>query len=244
MAESAVSFLVEQLAAWIRSESELLGGIRENAERIRNEMGLMRAFLKVADEKAEVDNLLKEWVKQVREVAYDVEDGMDQFMLRFAAGLLYQTNRVFDKILEEVKTETPENLESMNRAEMKEFVHKSLKYKSYIIVLDDVWKLNFWEAIRIIFPRLGSHGCIMITTRFHDIGRAAKVDTSGYLYEIQPLPMGVAKMLFYNMAFMGSSYFPNHLGEVADTILKICDGLPLAIVVIGRLLATKDNIEE
>ncbi|KAG8369395.1 hypothetical protein BUALT_Bualt14G0006700 [Buddleja alternifolia] len=382
MAESAVSFLVDQLAAWIRSQSELLGGIQENAERIRYEMGQMRAFLRVADEKEEIDLLLK-WVKQVREVAYDAEDVMDEFMIRFAGQQddsfcgfikrivisvknlkfhrelalemgailsrlitisegqqrykdIYVSTRGQDSrsvlgrgdallledaevvgiekpekqliewissidsglkvisvvgragsgkstlvrkvsadpkvktrfeahvwltvsesfkleellrnlirgLVREVKAETPEGLESMNPHEMKEFVYKFLNHKTYIIVLDDVWKLNVWEAIRYMFPRSGSYGSILITTHFHNIGHAASVQTKGYFYNIHPLPLEESKKLFYKMAFMGSSSCPNHLEEVAEIILKRCEGLPLAIVVIGRLLATKNNIEE
>ncbi|KAL0458733.1 UNVERIFIED_CONTAM: hypothetical protein Slati_0500500 [Sesamum latifolium] len=45
-------------------------------------------------------------------------------------------------------------------------------------------------------------------------------------------------------AFLGGSC-PSYLEEIADIVLKRCEGLPLAIVVIGSLLATKNNnIEE
>ncbi|KAK2993706.1 hypothetical protein RJ640_027058 [Escallonia rubra] len=44
----------------------------------------MRAFLSVADAKEERDPLLQVWIKQVREVAYDTEDILDEFILRLA----------------------------------------------------------------------------------------------------------------------------------------------------------------
>ncbi|KAL0353617.1 UNVERIFIED_CONTAM: hypothetical protein Sangu_0943000 [Sesamum angustifolium] len=67
MAEIAVSFLVDQIWAWISKKQQLLGSLRENAESIRDEMGHTRAFLRVADQKQEVDPQLEEWIKQVRD---------------------------------------------------------------------------------------------------------------------------------------------------------------------------------
>ncbi|KAK2993704.1 hypothetical protein RJ640_027056 [Escallonia rubra] len=44
----------------------------------------MRAFLSVADTKEESDPRLQVWIKQVRDVAYDAEDVLDEFILRLA----------------------------------------------------------------------------------------------------------------------------------------------------------------
>ncbi|XP_059656924.1 putative disease resistance protein At1g50180 [Cornus florida] len=84
MAESAVSFLINQLTPLLLEEAKLLGGIKEDVECIRNELEEMRAFLRVADAKEELDPQLQVWVKQVREVAYDTEDVLDEFILRLA----------------------------------------------------------------------------------------------------------------------------------------------------------------
>ncbi|KAG8369393.1 hypothetical protein BUALT_Bualt14G0006500 [Buddleja alternifolia] len=304
----------------------------------------MRAFLRVADQKEEVDDHLKVWVKQVLEVAYDAEDVMDEYMLLFAGGrqddgvikrtLAWIKNlmarrhqlalkfkalesrvreiseghqRYRDIYVMTMRTEQDYSSSRLGRGDplfledsevmgienpkkqliewissidsgrkvisvfgtagsgkstlvkkvyddskvKKQFdahvwLNVSESFKLEELLRNLIRRLNVWDAIRLIFPeRAPSHGCIMITTHFHDISRTATNDTSGYLYEIQPLPVEESKMLFYNKAFMGRSSCPNHLGEVADSILRRCQGLPLAIVVIGRLLAAKDNnIEE
>ncbi|KAA8519217.1 hypothetical protein F0562_013473 [Nyssa sinensis] len=84
MAESAVTFLLKQLTPFLYEEVKLLGGIREEFENIRDELERMRAFLRVADAMEDRDPELQVWVKQVRDVAYDTEDVLDEFMLRLA----------------------------------------------------------------------------------------------------------------------------------------------------------------
>ncbi|KAL0312418.1 UNVERIFIED_CONTAM: hypothetical protein Sradi_5641100 [Sesamum radiatum] len=83
MAESAICFLFEQLSIWLQEEQKLIGRLRHEAEFIRGEMGQMRAFLRVAA-KEESDLQLKEWVRQVREIAYDTEDILEKYIFQFA----------------------------------------------------------------------------------------------------------------------------------------------------------------
>ncbi|XP_073131748.1 disease resistance protein RPM1-like [Henckelia pumila] len=82
MAESAVTFLFDQLSLLLQHERRLLGGIGKDAEYIRDELGEMRAFLRAADEKEESNPQFKEWVKKVREITYDTEDLLEIYMLR------------------------------------------------------------------------------------------------------------------------------------------------------------------
>ncbi|XP_031125856.1 disease resistance protein RPM1-like [Ipomoea triloba] len=86
MAEAAVEFLLDQLSAVIRDECSLLGGIRNDAEDIKNDLSRLRAALRVADEREEMDPQVKAWVKIVRELAYDTEDVLDEFLFRFGGG--------------------------------------------------------------------------------------------------------------------------------------------------------------
>ncbi|PIN19661.1 Apoptotic ATPase [Handroanthus impetiginosus] len=388
MAEIAVSFVFDQLSVWLQEERKLLAGIREEAEFIHGAMGQMRAFLRVADAKEESDPQLKEWVKQVREIAYDTEDVLERYMLRFAhhdarrfrgnlkkicaslknlkdrhqiaseikairsrseealkrqqvfrdiypimnqgssstpawydgrmdemlleefdvvgiekpkeqlltwlssiedglkvisvvgmAGLGKTTliKKVFDdisvkmrfdhhawitvsesftvknllqdmveRLLEDVKEPPLRGLEARNADEMRQFIYNFLQNKDYIIVLDDIWTTNAWEAVRYAFPRSTTHGrgCIIITTRFNNIGHAACSESNGHVYKLQPLPVEKSRELFYKKAFPGNSC-PSYLEEISESILHRCEGWPLAIVVIGGLLATKNNkIEE
>ncbi|XP_019164380.1 PREDICTED: putative disease resistance RPP13-like protein 3 [Ipomoea nil] len=86
MAEAAVEFLLDQLSAVIRDECSLLGGIREDAEDMKNDLSRLRAALRVADEREEIDPQVEAWVKIVRELAYDTEDVLDEFLFSFGGG--------------------------------------------------------------------------------------------------------------------------------------------------------------
>nr|XP_027084267.1 disease resistance protein RPM1-like [Coffea arabica] len=73
------------LSILLREEGQLLGGLRQEVEFIGDELGHMRAFLRVAETKEEgADPRLQEWIKQVRGAAYDIEDVLDEFVARFA----------------------------------------------------------------------------------------------------------------------------------------------------------------
>ncbi|XP_075494310.1 disease resistance protein RPM1-like [Primulina tabacum] len=147
---------------------------------------------------------------------------------------------MINQLASEVKLQPPENLEAMNGDGMKEYVYKFLKDKIYMIVLDDVWKVDVWESIRYSFPRNNARGRIIITTRLYNLGNAACSETRGHLYNLDPLTAENSEKLFYRKAFPRNSC-PSYLNEISNSILQRCEGLPLAIVVIGGLLATKNN---
>ncbi|KAI7981726.1 putative disease resistance protein [Camellia lanceoleosa] len=82
MAESAVFHLLANLAPFLQQEANLLIGVREEIEYIRDEFERMTTFLRVADAMEENNPELKVWVKQVREAAYDIGDVLELYMLR------------------------------------------------------------------------------------------------------------------------------------------------------------------
>ncbi|XP_057478396.1 disease resistance protein RPM1-like [Actinidia eriantha] len=82
MAESVVFHLLANFAPFIQEEVNLLTGVRDEIEYIRDEFERMTAFLRVADAMEETDPGLAVWVKQVREAAYDTGDALDMYMLR------------------------------------------------------------------------------------------------------------------------------------------------------------------
>ncbi|CAL5390487.1 unnamed protein product [Camellia sinensis] len=83
MAESAVFNLLANFAPFLQQEFNLLTGVGEDIQYIRDEFDCMTAFLKEAVAMEENDRELDVWVKHVREAAYDIGDVLELFMLRF-----------------------------------------------------------------------------------------------------------------------------------------------------------------
>ncbi|KAL7181397.1 hypothetical protein ACSBR1_040310 [Camellia fascicularis] len=82
MAERAVSSVFEYLAPLLTGEVELLKGVRKEIVSIKAELERIHSFLKDAESRAETgDEGVKIWVKQVRQVAYRIQDVIDEHIL-------------------------------------------------------------------------------------------------------------------------------------------------------------------
>ncbi|PNX57384.1 disease resistance protein rpm1-like, partial [Trifolium pratense] len=81
MAESAVSFLLQRLVPVFENKMNLLKGVESDVVYLKGQLELIAAYLRVADALEESDEELKIWVKQVRDVAHETEDILDELKL-------------------------------------------------------------------------------------------------------------------------------------------------------------------
>ncbi|KAL4185395.1 hypothetical protein AMTRI_Chr10g230470 [Amborella trichopoda] len=84
MANPAVSFLLQKLDKLLVDEVQLLSGVKDGIQWIKDELEGMKVLLKNADEKRERNEAVDAWVRQVRDIAYDAEDVPDKFILEIA----------------------------------------------------------------------------------------------------------------------------------------------------------------
>jgi hypothetical protein len=66
----------------VAEEVALQLGIQQDQAFIRDELEMMMAFLMAAHEERDEHKAIKTWVKQVRDVAYDAEDSLQDFAVR------------------------------------------------------------------------------------------------------------------------------------------------------------------
>ncbi|KAL6351125.1 hypothetical protein AAG906_031711 [Vitis piasezkii] len=118
-------------------------------------------------------------------------------------------------------------------------LRKFLLNKRYVIVVDDLWEKNVWESIKLVLPDDGNNSRIIITTRRGDIANSCRDDDSIHIHKLQPLSWENAKQLFHTKAFSKNGGCPSGLEEISKSILHKCDGLPLGIIEIGKLLSRK-----
>ncbi|XP_062096059.1 disease resistance protein RPM1-like [Humulus lupulus] len=386
MAESVVSFLLEKLSSLLEDEVKLVSSFRSEVVFVKNELDRMRAFLRSADATEDHDEEIKMWVKQVREVAYDAEDIIDDFLYRFEhtkrhgfygylcnmargiknlkarrriasqlqsikcrvtdisegrqrygyklssteigsssgtkpcyysevrsdvrlqeedqlvgiesdkqhllsflvegtsqlrvaavvgmgglgkttlVSLVYNDSQVknhfhqlqawvtvsqsfkLDEVLRQIIQQffkamnlpLPDEVEkSTDTHFLKTVIVDVLSDKRYLVVLDDIWDVDVWEAVKVAFRSNNNGSRVMITTRIADVASSSTKDVGGEIITLDPLSSEDSWTLFCAKAFQGNAC-PAHLEETSRDILKRCEGLPLAIVAIGSMLATKD----
>ncbi|XP_030553760.1 disease resistance protein RPM1-like [Rhodamnia argentea] len=385
MAESPVTYLLNKLAQFTENEVIFLTGAQEAALSVRGELERVRAFLRVADALEEGDDEVKVWVKQLRNIAYDMEDALDEFLplLRHDHGvgfiglisrmscciknlkaryrvtseikrinstlkgicnghrrlchkfsraqqdpsstladntwqdhqgnalLLDKTDLVgierpknelvrwliegalrrevisvvgmgglgkttlvkqvyddppvkkhfvvyawitlslsskieellkdmLDQIMRVIRKPVPPGAYPMNSHWLKTIIKDLLQRRRYLIVLDDAWHIDEWDAIKHALPNNGHGSRVIITTRNADLASTTCKEFSGLVKTMKPLDPTHSWELFCQKAFQGNSC-PSHLEEICEYVLRKCQGLPLAIVAISGVLAAKDN---
>ena len=80
MDSDVVGLLINNIISILATEASLLWGVRDAVDDIKDELISMQSFLVDAYKKGEGSEREKTWVANVRDMAYDVEDVIDEFM--------------------------------------------------------------------------------------------------------------------------------------------------------------------
>ena len=143
-------------------------------------------------------------------------------------------------LVEEIYEKNCEDLQDFTDDELKKGLFRCLTGRRYLLVLDDIWDNNAWDEVSTIFPDELKGSRILITSRRNEVAlHAASHAASPHLpYELSVLDKEESWELFSKKVFGGATC-PQHLETLGRQIAENCGGLPLAIVVLGGLLATK-----
>ncbi|KAJ9182931.1 hypothetical protein P3X46_006862 [Hevea brasiliensis] len=158
----------------------------------------------------------------------------------------YKKEELLRTMIKQLQREKPQpafdGIENMEESQLITKLREYLSEKRYIVVLDDVWSIDFWGYIRNDCPDNDKGSRIIITTRRVDVAPSSKESSIYHVHELQPLPRDQAFELFCKKVFqLNEGNCPLELQELSEAIVQKCEGLPLAIVTIGSLLATKDK---
>ncbi|KAG8480694.1 hypothetical protein CXB51_025282 [Gossypium anomalum] len=125
---------------------------------------------------------------------------------------------------------------------VQEKLQKELSGKKFLIVLDDVWNENYhdWTVLQSPFKTRTQGSKIIVTTRNHGVS-----STMGALHahSLELLSADDCLSVFAQHA-LGARDFEGHpsLKEVAEKIVRKCNGLPLAAKTLGGLLRTNVDL--
>ncbi|KAL8497688.1 hypothetical protein ACS0TY_021135 [Phlomoides rotata] len=150
----------------------------------------------------------------------------------------YKTQRVLANILIHINSELDKDrILKLEEETLVEQIYKSLKGSRYLIVMDDIWDLNVWEALRRCFPDDGNGSRILLTSRNKDVAPPNSI-----IHELPFLLDEQCWELLEKKVF-GSRTCPHELQGIGKKIAAKCCGLPLTVVVIAGVLSSVDEEE-
>ncbi|GAB4850700.1 hypothetical protein Ancab_039914 [Ancistrocladus abbreviatus] len=134
--------------------------------------------------------------------------------------------------------------EAWRQREIVEKIHHLLSERRYLVVLDDMWATDAWDAICGALPRRrGSK--VIITTRNKELPPHA--DGNYRIHEPRLLTEEQRWDLLKKIAIDGKNTCVAdiaRLEELGRDMTRKCGGLPLAIVTLAGLLRTKHRLDE
>ncbi|CAL1366198.1 unnamed protein product [Linum trigynum] len=176
---------------------------------------------------------------------YDDADVKKHF--KFCVWITLSPHLMMDDVLKDViqqlflilRKPKPPGMDSMDHNKLRAMISRFLRKRRYLIVLDDVWHSHSWEALEHALPNNNFGSRILLTTRNTEVASTLCIDSLDKVFELNSLSAEESWTLFCKKTFRIRTC-PPHLKIVAEKIMHRCEGLPLAIVAISGVLATKD----
>lgn len=145
----------------------------------------------------------------------------------------YQVREVLLGVLHCV-TNVSDEMYAGSNEELRERVYRSLKGKRYLIALDDIWDTKAWDELKRVLPDDKNGSRIILTSRLRAVAVHASQDTPPHC--LHCLSKEDSWELLISKIFVGETCRPE-LEAIGKQIAYKCQGLPLAIVVVGGLLS-------
>ncbi|XP_023903251.2 putative disease resistance protein RGA3 [Quercus suber] len=145
----------------------------------------------------------------------------------------FDVKKIVEKIIESATKRKPENLEmDLLQNELREHLNK----KKYLLVLDDIWNedVEKWCNLKRLLIGGAKGSKVVITSRTKLVAKITS--TIKLQYVLSGLPKDQSWFLLKRMAFEGQDTIDPDLEAIGMNIAEKCQGVPLAIKTIGRVL--------
>ncbi|PNT75278.1 hypothetical protein BRADI_1g29441v3 [Brachypodium distachyon] len=149
-------------------------------------------------------------------------------------------------IMKQITGKKYESLNQMLEHEVGKEIHDFLLENKYLVVLDDVWETDTWEQLNRkgkAFPDAANGSRVLLTTRKEDVANHVQMPT--HVHPLKKLDEEKSWKLFSSKAL--PSYKRSVILDVDEfeklgrNLAKKCDGLPLALAVLGGYLSKTLN---
>ncbi|GLT36466.1 hypothetical protein SLA2020_108410 [Shorea laevis] len=139
---------------------------------------------------------------------------------------------------------TQENCDLQDLNTLQERLKRKLSGQKFLLVLDDVRKLNYchWDMLQILFKSGASGSKIMVTIRDRDVAKTLKGNENFYNIELLPEDACLSMLARHGL---GAENFDAHpdLKGIGEEIVGKCKQLPLSVKLIGGHLRGKSSEE-
>ncbi|CAN8305662.1 unnamed protein product, partial [Cochlearia groenlandica] len=151
---------------------------------------------------------------------------------------------IWQRILQALRPHD-ENIIQMKEYKLQAELFGLLETGRYLVVLDDVWKEEDWDRIKAVFPKKRGWR-MLLTSRNEGVGLHA--DPTCFSFRSRTLSPEESWILCWKIIFpkRGKTEFrvDEELEKMGKKMVTYCRGLPLAVKVLGGLLAKKHTILE
>ncbi|XP_022736630.1 disease resistance protein RPM1-like [Durio zibethinus] len=145
------------------------------------------------------------------------------------------------QLFDAIRKPVPQGVDDMDAVFLKMVLKDFLQQRRYLVVLDDVWHMNEWEVVSHALANNGRGSRVLLTTRNSEVASTSCIESGDKVFNVEPLSPDESWILFCKKCFRQNSC-PPELEKHSRRILEKCEGLPLAIVAISGVLATKRRI--
>ncbi|KAH0909812.1 hypothetical protein HID58_033133 [Brassica napus] len=268
MAETLLWFGVEKLWDLIVRESDRFHGVKEQFDELKSDLNMLRCFLEDADAKKHASAMVRNTMKEIKEIVHDAEDIVETFLLeeelgnscgirnsarKFSCGVFERRGLAFS--IEAISKRISKVIRDMQSLGVQQENVKNVV--GYLMEEDSVQVVSITgmggigkttlarEDLRgYVFPN--SLQGILLTSR--NEGVAVRADPSCFTFKPDCLTLEESWILFRRIAFpienTNEYKVDEEMEEMGKQMIKHCGGLPLAVKVLGGLLASQYTLRE
>ncbi|CAI9100979.1 OLC1v1038182C3 [Oldenlandia corymbosa var. corymbosa] len=149
----------------------------------------------------------------------------------------YSKSSLLLEILKGLDGQSTDKYSELNEHDLARKLYQSLKGKSYLIILDDVWDVKAWSELQHSFPDDNKGSRILLTSRHENVALGIKPHSQPHC--LRSLTEDESWELF-QMKICVTQGCPSELLARGKSIAKRCKGLPMMILVIAGSLSTME----
>ncbi|KAL1554203.1 hypothetical protein AAHA92_14788 [Salvia divinorum] len=141
-----------------------------------------------------------------------------------------------DMFLNILRIFSSEDMSGESDHDLAQSVREYLSKEKFLLVMDDVWRPEDWDAIQDVLPSSNRLSKVMITSRLGTVGQRAKVGHFTEPHNLRFFTVDESWKLLQLEVFGNEQDCFTELVIIGRKIAEQCHGVPLTVVVVGGML--------